>query len=255
MRRVNEVHGFEVAELAARIELAAFYRVVHRHGLTDQIYNHITLKLPGEEEAFLINPYGLRYDEVTASNLMKVNYAGEILFQAEPSHRLNFTGFVIHGAIHRARPDLHCVAHTHSEAGIAISALEEGILPLSQSALRFTDNIGYHDFEGFAVDRDEEARLVADLASADNLVLRNHGLVSCGRTVAQCCINLLQLELVARAQLAVLATGRPIRLIGKAAIESAQSTLNALRSAGEDGAVEWQAHLRWLADHSPDYRT
>lgn len=242
------------AEWSARVELAAFYRAVHRYGMVDLIYNHITLKVPDAEGQFLVNPYGLSYDEIDASSLMKIDHDGQILLQPDHGFGINYTGFVIHGAIHAARPDIHCIAHTHTRAGIAVSAMACGVLPLSQSAMRFHGNIGYHAFEGFAVDRSEEERLVADLGEHDNLMLRNHGLLSCGRTVAQTFVHLHQLEMVCRAQVDVLASGAAVTPVDQAAIRASRAILDRLRFSGNEGRLEWAAELRWLDRNHPDYR-
>jgi ribulose-5-phosphate 4-epimerase/fuculose-1-phosphate aldolase len=242
------------AEWQARIELAALYRAVHRYGLIDLIYNHITLKVPGTDDQFLVNPYGLSYDEITASSLMTIDSAGQILLQPDHGYGINYTGFVIHGAIHAARPEIHCVAHTHTRAGIAVSAMQCGVLPLSQSAMRFHGTIGYHAFEGFAVDLAEQARLVEDLGEHDTMILRNHGLLACGRTVAQAFVNLHQLEMVCRAQVDVLASGAAITPIGEEAIRASRAVLDRLRHSGNEGRLEWAAQLRWLERNQPDYR-
>jgi ribulose-5-phosphate 4-epimerase/fuculose-1-phosphate aldolase len=219
------------AEWQARIELAALYRAVHRYGLIDLIYNHITLKVPGTDDQFLVNPYGLSYDEITASSLMTIDSAGQILLQPDHGYGINYTGFVIHGAIHAARPEIHCVAHTHTRAGIAVSAMQCGVLPLSQSAMRFHGTIGYHAFEGFAVDLAEQARLVEEAF-----------------------VNLHQLEMVCRAQVDVLASGAAITPIGEEAIRASRAVLDRLRHSGNEGRLEWAAQLRWLERNQPDYR-
>ena len=241
------------AEWKARVELAAFYRIVHRYGMIDLIYNHITLKVPDAEDQFLVNPYGLSYDEITASSLMKIDREGQILLQPHHGYGINYTGFVIHGAIHAARPDLHCIAHTHTRAGIAVSAMACGLLPLSQSAMRFHGTIGYHAFEGFAVDRSEEARLIEDLGDHDNMILRNHGLLACGRTVAQAFVNLHQLEMVCRSQVDILASGEAVTPIDHSAIDASRAVLDRLRRSGNEGRLEWATQLRWLDRNQPDY--
>lgn len=242
------------AEWQARVELAALYRTVDRYGLTELIYNHITLRVPDHPDQFLINPFGLAYSEITASSLMKIDRAGEILLQPDHGLGINYTGFVIHGAIHEARPDVNCVVHTHTRAGVAVSALTCGILPLSQSAMRFHDAIGYHEFEGFAFDLSERERLARDLGDHENMVLRNHGLLSCGPTIAQTFINVHQLEMVCREQIDVLATGAEINPVSAAAIAASKEMLARIRASGKEGQLEWAAQRRWLDRHAPDYR-
>lgn len=242
------------AEWAARVELAAFYRIVHRYGLTELVYNHITLKVPDAEGQFLVNPFGLAYDEITASSLMKIDADGRVLIQPDHGLGINYTGFVIHGAIHAARSDVHCVAHTHTRAGVAVSAMTCGILPLSQSAMRFHDAVAYHPFEGFAMELSERERLVADLGSHDVMILRNHGLLTCGRTVAQTFLILHQLEMVCRVQVDVLASGAAISPVSDAAVRASQAVLRKVRDTGREGRLEWAAELRWLDRHDAGYR-
>ena len=169
-------------EWQARVELAACYRLVDQYEMTDLIYNHITARIPGTEH-LLINLYGLLYKEITASSLVKIDVEGEIIAKPDTDYGINKSGYVIHGAIHKARPEVKCVLHTHTRAGIAVSAMKCGLLPLSQTSIRFDGHIGYHDFEGPAVDLDERERIVSDLGPHNALIMRNHGLLTCGPTV------------------------------------------------------------------------
>ncbi len=173
------------AEWATRVELAACYRLVARYGMADLIYNHITARVPGEEGHFLINPFGFLYEEITASCLFKIDLDGRVVERPDLPYEVNRAGFVIHSAVHAARHDVDCVIHTHTRAGMAVSVMECGLLPATQGALRFHDRLAYHDFEGPAVDEGERERLVSDLGSCDAMVLRNHGLLTCGRSVAE----------------------------------------------------------------------
>src|SRR3954469_2648261 len=150
-------------EWQGRVDLAACYRLVDRFEMTDLIYNHITARIPGTEDHLLINLYGLLYKEITASSLVKINFEGEIVWKPDTAYGINTSGYVIHGAIHKARPDVACVLHTHTRAGIAVSAMKCGLLQLSQTSIRFVGHIGYHDYEGPAVDLDERKRIVNDL--------------------------------------------------------------------------------------------
>src|SRR6266404_7394927 len=164
------------SEWETRLDRAACYRLVDKYGMTDLIYNHITARIPGTPDHLLINLYGLLYKEITASSLVKIDLEGNILWKPETDYSINKSGYVIHGAIHHARPDVTCVLHTHTRAGMAVSAMECGLLPLSHTAMRFPGHIGYHDYEGPSIELDERARLVRDLATHDAMILRNHGL-------------------------------------------------------------------------------
>ena len=172
-------------EWQARVDLAACYRLVDKYGMTDLIYNHITARIPGSADHLLINLYGMLYKEITASSLVKIDVEGEIIWKPDTDYGINKSGYVIHGAIHKARPDVACVLHTHTRAGIAVSAMTCGLLPLSQTSMRFVGHIGYHDYEGPAVDLDERERIVDDLGPHDALIMRNHGLLTCGATIQQ----------------------------------------------------------------------
>ena len=188
------------AEWQARVDLAACYRLVEAFGMTDLTYNHITARIPGTEDHLLINLYGLLYREITASSLVKIDIAGTILWQPETDYGINKSGYVIHGAIHAARPDVTCIIHTHTRAGMAIAAMKCGLLPLSQTAMRFVGHLGYHDYEGPAIDLDERARLVRDLGPHDAMVMRSHGLLTCGATIPQAFNTMYQLNCRAAAR-------------------------------------------------------
>ena len=193
-------------EWATRVDLAAFYRLVAHFGMDDLIYNHISARVPGPDEHFLLNPFGLLYEEVTASNLVKVDLDGNIL--EETDSRINPAGFVIHSCVHRERHDLLCVAHTHTTAGVGVSAQADGLLPISQTGLLYKDLIGYHDYEGLALNLDEQKRLLDDLGQDKQLlILRNHGLLACGRTIPEAFIMLFYLEQACRIQVAAQAGG------------------------------------------------
>src|SRR6185437_885133 len=155
-------NGIDPAEWEMRVDLAACYRLVDHYGMTDLHLNHISARVPGREEHFLLNPFGMMYEEITASSLIKVDIDGNIIANSNPDYGINKAGYVIHSAIHGARPDVVCVLHTHTNAGMAVSSLKCGLLPLTQTALRW-GQIAYHDFEGVAVDIDERERIVNDL--------------------------------------------------------------------------------------------
>ena len=177
------------AEWQARIDLAACYRLIALFGMNDLIYNHATVRVPDEEGHFLINAYGYAYEEVTASSLIKIDLDGNIVLDSGTGYGINRAGFVIHSAVHGARHDVGCVIHTHSAAGMAVSALQCGLLPLTQNAMFFGE-IGYHDYEGPAVDLDEQKRLIHDLGDRAALILRNHGLLTAGKTVCDAFVTM-----------------------------------------------------------------
>ncbi|HEY9447122.1 MAG TPA: class II aldolase/adducin family protein, partial [Burkholderiales bacterium] len=192
-------------EWETRLNLAACYRLVDKFGMTDLIYNHITARIPGTDDHLLINLYGLLYKEITASSLVKIDVEGNILSKPDTDYGINKSGYVIHGAIHKARPGVKCIIHTHTRAGIAVSAMKCGLLPMSQTSMRFVGHIGYHDYEGPAVDLDERERLVRDLGAHDAMIMRNHGLLTCGDTIQQAFNTMYQLELSCRAQVDAMA--------------------------------------------------
>ena len=234
------------AEWQTRVELAACYRLVDAFGMTDLIYNHITARIPGGYDHLLINLYGLLYREITASSLVKIDLEGNILWQPETAYGINKSGYVIHGAIHRARPDVQCVIHTHTRAGMAVAAMQCGLLPLTQTAMRFVGHIGYHDYEGPALDLDERRRLVRDLGAHDAMILRSHGLLTCGATIPQAFNTLYQLELSCRAQVDAMAARTELVLPSQAVLDRT-AHLYQPGTRRPYGVLEWPAMLRLLA--------
>jgi len=195
-------------EQRLRQELAACYRLIAHFRMSDLIFTHISLRLPGPEHHFLINPYGLLFDEITASSLVKIDLQGR---PVEPSpHPVNPAGFVIHSAIHAAREDAHCVLHTHTRAGCAVAALECGLLPVNQMSMEFYGRVAYHAYEGIALDMDEQQRLVADLGDKPVMILRNHGLLATGSSVAEAFLRMYYLEKACEIQLAAQSAGQVI---------------------------------------------
>jgi len=195
-------------EQRLRQELAACYRLIAHFRMSDLIFTHISLRLPGPEHHFLINPYGLLFDEITASSLVKIDLQGR---PVEPSpHPVNPAGFVIHSAIHAAREDAHCVLHTHTRAGCAVAALEWGLLPVNQMSMEFYGRVAYHAYEGIALDMDEQQRLVADLGDKPVMILRNHGLLATGSSVAEAFLRMYYLEKACEIQLAAQSAGQVI---------------------------------------------
>jgi ribulose-5-phosphate 4-epimerase/fuculose-1-phosphate aldolase len=200
------------AEWQARVDLAACYRLMAVYGMTDMVYNHITARVPDAPELFLINAYGLHYSEITASSLHKINHEGEIVLRADTHYGINHAGYLIHGAVHQARPDVNCAIHSHTRAGVAVSAMKCGLLPLSITAMRFMGNIGYHDCEGTVVDVDEQQRIAANLGPHSALVLRNHGLLTTGPTIAQAFNNHYVLDLACKIQVDALSARTELTL-------------------------------------------
>jgi ribulose-5-phosphate 4-epimerase/fuculose-1-phosphate aldolase len=235
-------------EWAARVELAALYRLVALHGWDDMIYTHISARLTGPEHHFLINPYGLYFDEITASSLVKIDLDGNIL--QETTHFINPAGFTIHSAIHAARDDARFVMHLHTDQGVAVSAQKEGLLPLSQHALIILPRLAYHDYEGIALNHDERERLVADMGQKEVLLLRNHGTLAVGRTAAECWVNMFYLERACLQQVMALSAGRDGLLI---APQAAQDEVRSQVSGGIGGSLAWPGALRRLDRNNPGY--
>lgn len=204
---MSKPHNISDVEWQARCELAALYRMVAHFRMTDLIDTHITLRIPGPEHHFLINQYGVIFDRMRASDLVRIDQHGNVVDQANGERRVNAAGFVIHSAIHMARPDMHCVIHTHTAAGIAVSAQEHGLLPISQHALKFYGKLAYHQYEGIALSLDERERLIADLGTHKAMILRNHGLLAGGSSVAEAFHEIHFLERACQAQVQALAGG------------------------------------------------
>jgi ribulose-5-phosphate 4-epimerase/fuculose-1-phosphate aldolase len=241
----------DTAEWNLRVDLAACYRIAAHFRLTDLIYTHISARVPGTEPQFLINAYGLMFDEITASSLVKVALDGTVI--DDPSGLgINPAGFVIHSAIHGARHDVGCVMHTHTTAGLAVAAQKHGLLPLTQHAMRFTGCLAYHDYEGIALDTDEQARLVADLGACNAMILRNHGLLTCGPTVHDAFDLMIHLERACQAQVAATAGGAELSIPPAAvAARVAQQFARPGRPAPRNA---WAALLRMLDRIDPGYR-
>jgi ribulose-5-phosphate 4-epimerase/fuculose-1-phosphate aldolase len=240
------------AEWKVRTDLAAAYHLAAIYGWTDIILTHFSARGPGPDNHFLLNAYGLMFDEVTASNLVKVDHEGNIL-EDITGYGINQAGFVIHGCIHGGRPDAHCVLHTHTRAGIAVSAMTEGVLPLSQHSMRIVRDVTYHDYEGIALDLDERERLLRDLGpTSRSMVLRNHGLLALGATVPDAFMHMYFFEQSCRIQIDALTAGRDrITLVPEAAIERTRAQVNRPRPERRD----WPALLRMLDRRQADFRS
>ncbi|MDD2545489.1 MAG: class II aldolase/adducin family protein [Burkholderiaceae bacterium] len=241
-------------EWAVRTDLAACYRLVARYGMSDLIYNHITAKVPGRDGHFLINPFGMLYTEITASCFYTLDFDGAIVDQPDTDFPVNSAGFVIHSAVHRARPDLQCVMHTHTRAGMAVSTLRDGLLPLTQTAMRFYGSIGYHDYEVPTADISERERLASDLGRHQALVLRNHGLLAGGATVAEAFNLMYWLETACKVQVDALAMGRDLHLPSH---ELATRMAHRYAPQGANvnfSGIEWRALLRQMDREDPSFR-
>jgi ribulose-5-phosphate 4-epimerase/fuculose-1-phosphate aldolase len=232
------------AEWKARVELAACYRLVDRFRMTDLIYNHITTRIPGTPH-LLINLYGLLYKEITASNLVKIDVEGNIIAKPDTDYGINKSGYVIHGAIHKARSDVGCIIHTHTRAGMAVSAMKCGLLPLNQTSIRFHGHIGYHDYEGPAINTDERVRLVESLGPHNALILRSHGLLTCGPSVPEAFNTMYQLEMSCRAQVDAMAAQTEL-VVPPEDVLARTATLYRPETRRPYGILEWPAMLRLL---------
>ncbi|CDG38761.1 MULTISPECIES: class II aldolase/adducin family protein [Asaia] len=240
-----------LTEKELREELAAAYRLYAHFGLTDMVYTHLSVRLPGEGHRFLVNPYGLLFEEITASSLVVVDSEGHP--QQETSWPVNPAGFVIHSAVHRAHPEADCVMHSHTLAGMAIAAQEEGILPLNQINMEFYGRIGFHPYEGIAADDNlsERERLVRDLGDHMGLILQNHGLLTIGSTVAQAFYRMYYLEQACRVQLAAQSTGARLHCPSEAEVLRARQQFE---TDPDQGQMIWKALRRKLDREQPDYK-
>ncbi|MGC2198783.1 MAG: class II aldolase/adducin family protein [Stellaceae bacterium] len=248
-------HNISPEEWAVRVDLAACYRLIRYFGWDDLVLTHNSARVPGTTDQMLINPSGLMFDEITASNLLKVDMDGKLI---EPSEYEPINaGVVIHSAIYLGRPDVECVIHTHTEADIAVGALEEGLLPLSQWAMRFYNRLGYHDYEGVSLDMDERERLQYDIGQHPVLVLRNHGLLATGRNVAEAFSLTYHFERSAEAQLkiqAAVAAGAKMVVPSPDTCER-QAALFTGNQPRLQGQREWPALLRLMEKLDPGYRS
>jgi ribulose-5-phosphate 4-epimerase/fuculose-1-phosphate aldolase len=248
-------------EWRLRRELAACYRLIAHFRMTDLIFTHISVRIPGPEHHFLINPYGLFFEEITASNLVKIDLQGN---PVEPTqYPVNPAGFVIHSAIHAAREDAQCVLHTHTKAGCAIAAQQDGLLPVNQMSMEFYGKVAYHDYEGIALDLDEQKRLVQDLGDKPVMILRDHGLLTVGRDAQQAFLRMYYLEKACEIQLTAQSGGAALVLPPKEVCEHTERQFNAAPVPSADGRVladgdgydlAWGALLRLLDRLDPGYK-
>ena len=256
-----DVHAqVSAEEWQMRVDLAACYRLVDHHGWTDLLATHISARVPGEPDHFLINPFGMMYEEITASSLLKLDLDGNVIANANPEYGVNLPGYVIHSAIHRARPDAKCVLHTHTPAGMAVSALKCGLLPMSQTAMRW-GKVAYHDYEGVVVNLDEQQRLVDNLGDCEVMIMRNHGLLAVGETIATAFASIVRLERACQAQLMAMACNTELSLPPREIVELSNRQLAVAPTpdlSGKrrpQGLLEWPALKRMLDRRDPTYKT
>ena len=246
--------GVSEEEWRIRCDLAALYRLVAHHRWTDFVYTHISARLPGPDHHFLINQYGVLFHEMRASDLVKIDLHGNVVEDGAQSRRVNAAGFTIHSAIHMAREDLMCVVHTHTQAGIAVSAQRDGLLPISQHALKFYGRLAYHGYEGIALDTDERERLVGDLGEHKAMILRNHGLLMGGTSIPEAFLMTYMLERACAVQVAAQAGGQELVYPPE---DVCRHTAEQFRSQENDEHYSWmwQSALRLIANDRPDYRS
>ena len=251
--RLREVpSNMTEAEWQQRVDLAACYRLVSLYGWDDLVDTHISARVPGPEHHFLINPYGLMFDEITASSLVKVDMQCNKLHDSP--FPVNPAGFVIHSAIHEARPEAGCVLHTHTRAGVGVSAQKHGILPLSQQSTFVLSSLAYHDYEGVAIRDDEKTRLQADLGTANYLVLRNHGLLTVGRNIPEAFLAMYTFENTCRIQIDALAGGGEVVVVNPAILDGVAHAMK-VQTSGMGGQFVWPSLLRKLERLDPGYKT
>jgi ribulose-5-phosphate 4-epimerase/fuculose-1-phosphate aldolase len=239
------------AEWQARVELAAAYRLVALYGWDDLIFTHISARVPDSEHHFLLNPYGMMFEEVTASSLVKVDLAGHKV--TESPYFVNPAGFTIHSAVHAAREDALVVMHLHTDYGIAVSAQKDGLLPISQQAMLALASLAYHDYEGLALNEDEKPRLVTDLGDKTSMILRNHGLLTVGRTAADAFLAMFLLERACKIQILAQAGRAELISVPQPILSLVESHVKAV-TVGQGAALTWPGLLRKLDRIDPSYR-
>lgn len=238
-------------EWEVRVDLAAAYRLVALYGWDDLVFTHISSRAPGPDHHFLINPYGLMFNEITASNLVKIDLDGDKVM--ESSYDINPAGFTIHSAVHAAREDALCVMHLHTDYGVAVSAKKHGLLPLSQQSLFALASLGYHDYEGLALNEDEKPRLVADLGTNNHLILRNHGLLTVGSNAAQAFLAMYNLERACKIQILAEAGGAELVSISKSVLDGIDAQAKVV-TKGLGAKLVWPGLLRKLDRIDGSYR-
>ena len=239
-------------EWETRVNLAACYRLMAEFGMVEMIANHISCRVPGTHEHFLINPYGMLYEEMTASCMIRIDIDGKVLFNAT-EHDVNQAGYVIHSAIHGARHDVDCIIHTHTLAGMAVSAMKSGLMPIAQTSLRWAKGVSYHAYEGIALNLDERERLVKDLGDTDAMILKNHGLLTCAPSIPECFNNMYRLERACQLQVMTLSCNTEIELPPQEVANEAWRLFQpGVRR--RFGLLEWPALLRKLDKTDTSYK-
>src|SRR5438105_1599692 len=238
-------------EWQTRVDLAAAYRLVAYYGWDDLIFTPISARVPGADHHFLLNPYGMMFDEVTASSLVKVDLEGKKVMDSP--YFINPAGFTIHSAVHAARADALCVMHLHTRHGIAVSAQKDGLLPISQQAMFALSSLAYHEYEGLALDEEEQPRLVADLGDKKFMILRNHGLLTLGRTAAEAFLGMFLLERACKIQILAQSGGGELGKIPNDIIDRVAAQMSAV-TVGQGAALTWPGLLRKLDRIDPSYR-
>jgi ribulose-5-phosphate 4-epimerase/fuculose-1-phosphate aldolase len=239
------------AEWQTRVDLAAAYRLVALYGWDDLIFTHISARVPGADHHFLLNPYGLMFEEVTASSLVKIDLAGNKVMDSP--YFINPAGFTIHSAVHEAREDALCVMHLHTDYGIAVSAQKNGLLPISQQAMFPLASLAYHDYEGLALNENEKPRLVSDLGDKQNLILRNHGLLTIGSSTAEAFLSMYILERACKIQILAQSGGSELHRVSDTIIDLTAKQLSAV-TVGQGAALTWPGLLRKLDRIDSSYR-
>jgi ribulose-5-phosphate 4-epimerase/fuculose-1-phosphate aldolase len=244
------MRNIDPQEWEVRCDLAAAYRLIAHYGMDDLIFTHLSARLPGKEHRFLLNPFGHLFDEITASSLVAVDPEGHAIEPVDEA-KINNAGFTIHSAVHMSRDDAQCVMHTHTTAGMAVAAQEQGLLPLNQMSMQFFGRVRYHDYEGIALDLDERDRLVRDLGDSDTMILKHHGLLTTGRSVGEAFYIMYYLEQACRLQVAATSGGQKVTLPSDATAEHTAEQFS--RSGSIKGEKPWTALRRKLDRIAPDY--
>lgn len=241
-------------EWQVRVDLAACYRLVAYYEMTDLTFTHISARIPGQPDHFLLNPFGMMFEEITASSLVKTHMDGTI--DKDSPYEYIPAGYTIHSGVLAARPDVQCVLHTHTSAGMAVSSLECGLLPMTQTSLRFYNNIAYHDYEGVALDLDERTRLARDLGKQQSMILRNHGLLTTGRSIAEAFVLMHRLEKACKAQIEALSTGQKPIALSEEVKEHTAKQFNGMHLSNGPiyGDREWPSLCRMMDRVDPSYK-
>ncbi|WP_448568935.1 class II aldolase/adducin family protein [Thalassotalea ganghwensis] len=249
--KLNLKDSVSAAEWQTRVDLAACYRLVAMHGWDDLIYTHISARIPGTEH-ILINAFGLAFDEITASNLVKIDIDGNIIDPDCP-FEINPAGFTIHSAIHEVRHDAQCVLHLHTNETISVASMEEGLLPISQYAMFALASMSYHDYEGLAVNAEEKKRLQDDLGNANFMLLRNHGGLTLGQTIGDAFMHMYDLTRACQVQIQTLSMGKPVVMVPQAIVDGIKAQANVVHSGATGGQKSWPAMLRKVYRNDPSF--